>query len=32
MWRVIEGISPSGSGRFLDWDGGNVPWQFVDIS
>lgn len=26
LWRVIEGLGPADSGRFLAWDGSEIPW------
>lgn len=26
LWRVIEGLGPADSGRFLAWDGSDIPW------
>jgi len=26
LWRVIEGLGPADSGRFLAWDGTDIPW------
>jgi len=26
LWRVIESLGPEDSGRFLHWDGSDLPW------
>ncbi len=26
LWRVLDSLTPEDSGRFLSWDGTELPW------